>query len=47
MDCCENCVHPKRHVACWADCPEYLAERAEDDRLKDAEDRKIDEILSG
>ena len=47
MDCCKNCVHPKRHMACWGHCPEYLAERAEDDRLKDAEDRKIDEILSG
>ena len=40
MDCCKNCVYPKRHVACWDDCPEYIAEKAEYNRRKAAEDQK-------
>ena len=29
ISCCRNCVAPKRHKACWDDCPEYQKERAE------------------
>ena len=34
MDCCKNCVAPKRHTACWGHCPDYAEERAEYDRKK-------------
>lgn len=34
IKCCYGCVPPKRHTACWGDCPEYLAEKAEDDAQK-------------
>ena len=34
IKCCEHCVQPKRHTACWDNCPDYLAEKAEYDRLK-------------
>ena len=40
IKCCKGCVAPKRHLACWGDCPEYLAEKAEHDLMKEAEYRK-------
>jgi hypothetical protein len=40
MECCNGCVPPKRHKACWGHCPEYIAERAEYDRRKAIEDQK-------
>ena len=40
MKCCKDCTAPKRHVACWGYCPDYLAERAEYDRLKAEMDKK-------
>ena len=40
MDCCKNCVAPKRHTACWGHCPDYKEERAEYDKLKAAEDKR-------
>lgn len=40
MKCCYGCVAPKKHEKCHGDCPEYLAEKAEYDRLKDIEKRK-------
>lgn len=39
---CMNCVAPKRHPGCHASCPEYIAERAEYDRLKEIADRERD-----
>ena len=32
IKCCKNCVAPKRHLACWGHCPEYLAEKAQEDQ---------------
>lgn len=32
--CCKDCVAPKRHPGCHGSCPEYLADKAEHDRLK-------------
>lgn len=40
IKCCEHCVPPKRHTACWGDCPEYQAERAEYERLKAQDDQR-------
>lgn len=37
---CFGCVAPKRHPGCHGSCPEYLAERAEYDRLKEIHDRE-------
>ena len=36
INCCRDCVPPKRHTACWGHCPDYAAERAEYDRRKEA-----------
>ena len=38
IKCCNGCVPPKRHPGCHGKCPEYLAEKAEYDRLM-AQDR--------
>lgn len=40
IKCCEHCVPPKRHTACWGHCPEYQAERAEYERLKAQDDQR-------
>lgn len=40
MKCCKDCVAPKRHDRCHGHCQDYLAERAEYDRLKAEADRK-------
>lgn len=40
MKCCYGCVSPKRYPGCHSHCPEYIAERAEYDRRKAAEDKK-------
>ena len=32
--CCKNCVAPKRHTACWDNCPEYLAEKEAHNKRK-------------
>lgn len=40
IKCCEHCVPPKRHEACWGHCPEYQAERAEYERLKAQDDQR-------
>lgn len=43
IKCCQFCVPPKRHTACWDHCPEYAEEKAENERIKaeDAKRRKI------
>ena len=40
IDCCRYCKAPKRHPGCHASCGEYIAERAEYDRLKAIHDRE-------
>ena len=32
---CMGCVAPKRHPGCHGHCPEYLAQKANHDKLKD------------
>ena len=46
ISCCHHCVPPKRHTACWGNCPEYLKEKAEYEAVK-AERRKQEEISLG
>ena len=46
ISCCHHCVPPKRHTACWGNCPEYLQEKAEYEAIK-AERRKQMEIEVG
>lgn len=36
IHCCEHCVPPKRHTACWGHCPEYLKEKADYEARKAA-----------
>ena len=40
MKCCNGCVKPKRYPGCHDHCPEHIAEKAEYDRRKAAEDKK-------
>lgn len=42
IDCCNGCVAPKRYPGCHSHCNEYIAERAEYDRLKAIHDRERD-----
>ncbi len=37
INCCHYCVPPKRHPGCHDHCPEYAAEKAEHNRLKEAD----------
>ena len=39
---CRYCTAPKRYPGCHGSCPEYLADRAEYDRLKKDYDRERD-----
>ena len=43
IKCCNGCVPPKRHTACWGHCPDFAAEKAAEAELKKKEDmrRKI------
>ena len=42
IHCCKGCVAPKRHPGCHGSCPEYLADKAEHDRIKAELDRERD-----
>lgn len=42
IKCCQGCVAPKRHLACWSDCTEYLAEKAKLEEDKAAYKKKQD-----
>ena len=50
--CCNGCVPPKRHLACWETCPDYAREkekhRAEKERIKKAkqEEQVIDSYIA-
>ena len=37
---CKGCTSPKRYPGCHAVCPEYLADRARYDELKEADDKR-------
>ena len=43
---CKECVAPKRYPGCHAVCPEYLAQKAEHDRLKAIYDKERDVACS-
>ena len=34
IKCCYGCVAPKRHEACHGHCPEYLAEKEQEEQKK-------------
>ena len=34
INCCKDCIPPKRHPGCHGSCPEYLQERADLDKYK-------------
>ena len=38
--CCHPCVPPKRHPGCHDHCPDYAAEKAENDRCKEADAKR-------
>lgn len=40
--CCKGCVAPKRYPGCHGSCPDYLAEKAEHERLRAIHDRERD-----
>ena len=40
IKCCQYCVPPKRHTACWGHCPEYLKEKAEYEERKALADKQ-------
>ncbi len=42
INSCMGCVAPKRYPGCHAKCPEYLAAKAEHDRLKAKHDKERD-----
>ena len=44
--CCNGCVPPKRHEACWGHCPDYAAEKAVHDAQKAADDMRRS-VVSG
>ena len=47
--CCKGCTAPKRHPGCHGSCPEYIADKAEHDRLKAEYNKKqaIDSAILG
>lgn len=42
INCCKGCVAPKRYPGCHGTCEEYLACKAEHDRLKAEHDKARD-----
>jgi hypothetical protein len=42
INCCNGCVAPKRYPGCHSHCNEYIAERAEYDRMKAIHDKERD-----
>ena len=47
IKCCHHCVPPKRHLACWDTCPDYIAEKAEEAKKQAAyrQRRKISNAI--
>ena len=48
IQCCHKCVPPKRHTACWDTCPDYIEDKAKEDKKKQAERerRYLDNAIS-
>ena len=46
ITCCKDCVAPKRHLGCHDYCKEYLKEKEEHERQKEAS-RKEKLIVNG
>jgi hypothetical protein len=40
IQCCKDCVAPKRHIGCHGHCPEYLGEKAMQDERRNAAIKK-------
>lgn len=40
IKCCNGCVPPKRHTACWGHCPDYLTEKEEYEAMKAKDDQR-------
>lgn len=40
IKCCKDCVAPKRHPGCHSVCSEYLAQKAEYEKLKEIHDKE-------
>lgn len=45
INCCRDCVAPKRHVGCHSDCPDYLEEKRIHDERKAEIDKQRQVIL--
>lgn len=48
IDCCDGCVPPKRHTACWDTCPDYIEAKAEAFEKEQAkyEARRVDAYVN-
>ena len=46
IKCCYGCVAPKRHPGCHGHCPEYLAEKEQDEKEKEQYRKKRDISVS-
>jgi hypothetical protein len=42
IKCCYGCVPPKRNPYCHSTCQEYIAEKAEHEKIKAKHDREND-----
>ena len=40
IDCCKDCVPPKRHMNCHSTCPEYKKQKKVHDAERDASRKK-------
>lgn len=36
ISCCYNCVPPKRHPGCHSTCPEYIEEKKQSEKMREA-----------
>ena len=45
IHCCKDCIPPKRHIGCHADCKEYIKEKAELEREKEIKKKEERPIL--
>lgn len=43
--CCHKCKPPKRGPTCHSTCPEYLRDKAENERLKQIDKRDLEADL--
>lgn len=45
IECCKDCVPPKRHVGCHSSCKEYIDEKAEYEIDKRKEKDSINPLI--